>query len=188
MAGKGLPKWSEVKPLLLKKPQGEMVRLVQDLFNHSTDNKAFIAARLRLDQGREGVIEEYRQKIVQQFAPKRGLPRLDLRSARKAIRDYRKATEDLPGTVDLMLSYLEYGVGVTEEYGDMYEGFYNSLESVLSETAEILKKAMNAELFYTYEDRLRKLRSRTCDMGWGLGDFFADEIQGLEDYYREAET
>jgi hypothetical protein len=79
-------------------------------------------------------------------------------------------------------------VRVTEQYGDMYESFYNSLESVLSEAAEMLKKAMSAELYHTFEDRLLRLKSRTYEMGWGLGDFFADEINGLADYYRESDS
>jgi hypothetical protein len=185
MAGKALPSWSDVKPLLREKPPEEVFKLLQDLFNLSTENKALIAARLWVTQGREGIIEEYREKIVRQFEPKRGFPRLDLRAARKAISDYKKATNDPLGTIELMLSYLESGLTVTEEYGDIDEPYYNSLESVLESLVKMLKGAMNAELYFTHEDRLRRLRSRTHDLGWGIGDYFDDEISDLAEFYKD---
>jgi hypothetical protein len=48
-----------------------------------------------------------------------------------------------------------------------------------------LKGAMNAELYFTYEDRLRKLRSRTHGLGWGTGDYFDEEISELAEFYND---
>jgi hypothetical protein len=185
MAGKDLPKWSDVKPLLREKPPEEVFRLLQDLFNLSTENKALIAARLWVAQGREGILDEYRERITRQFEPKRGLPNLDLRAARKAISDYKKTTNDPLGVIELMLTYLESGLTVTEQYGDIDEPYYNSLESVLESLVKLLKGARNAELYYTHEDRLRALRSRTHDLGWGIGDVFDDEISELAEFYKD---
>jgi hypothetical protein len=44
-------------------------------------------------QSREinAILDKYRKRIVEQFFPKRGEGKLDLRSARRIIRDYRKA-------------------------------------------------------------------------------------------------
>ena len=42
-------------------------------------------------------LEKYRRKIVEQFFPARGYGKLKLSEARKAIRDYRRATGNLTG-------------------------------------------------------------------------------------------
>ena len=47
---------------------------------------------------------------MEQFLPKRGEGKLDLRAARRTIRDYCKATFDLAGMVDLMLTYVKSGI------------------------------------------------------------------------------
>ena len=39
-----------------------------------------------------------------QFFPARGIGKLKLGEARKAIRDYRKATGDLSGTAELLMT------------------------------------------------------------------------------------
>jgi hypothetical protein len=60
--------------------------------------------------------------------------------ARKAITDYRRATKDIPGTLNLMLTYVEQGTRFTSEYGDFEESFYNSMESVFSEATKLVAR------------------------------------------------
>jgi len=74
---------------------------------------------------------------VKQFFPARGVGKLKLGEARKTIRDYRKATSNLSGTVELLMTYVENGASFTHEYGDIDERFYSSVESVLDELDEI---------------------------------------------------
>ena len=68
------------------------------------------------------MLEKYRSKIVDQFFPARGEGKLKLGEARKAIRDYRKATGDIPGTAELLMTYVENGTKFTHDYGDIDEG------------------------------------------------------------------
>lgn len=63
------------------------------------------------------MLETYRSKIVEQFFPKRGVGKLKLGEARKAIRDYRKATGNIPGTAELLMTYVENGAEFTHQYG-----------------------------------------------------------------------
>lgn len=44
-------------------------------------------------------LEKYRARIINQFFPGRGFGKLKLGEARRAIRDYRKAAGDIPGTL-----------------------------------------------------------------------------------------
>ena len=121
-------KWPQIKSVLASFDKPELVALLKDLFDHSIESRAFLSARFLAGGVPDAILDKYRKHIVEQFLPKRGDGKLDLRSARRAIRDYRKATSDLAGTVDLMLTYVESGTEFTNQFGDISESFYDSLE------------------------------------------------------------
>ncbi len=171
-------KWSDVESqvAMLEKPQ--LLHLVKELFEASADNQAFFAARFLSEEARAETRERYRQRIVNQFFPKRGFGKLDLGQARQAIRDYRRATSDVAGTLDLMLVYVENGTRFTNEYGDIEEFFYNSMESVLSEAAKLLES--HPELYPQFRDRFKGLVRKTRGIGWGYGDAVSGIVGELE--------
>jgi hypothetical protein len=111
-------KWPQIKSVLASLDRPELVALMKDLFDHSVESRAFLSARFLAEGVPDAILTKYRKRIVEQFLPKRGEGKLDLRSARRAIRDYRKATSDLAGTVDLMLTYVESGTEFTNQFGD----------------------------------------------------------------------
>ena len=76
---------------------------------------------------------------MEQFFPARGFGKLKLGEARKSIRDYRKATGNLPGTAELLMTDVENGTRFTREYGDIDERFYGSLKSALQKLATLLR-------------------------------------------------
>ena len=117
MLGFGADNWKFQNAFsILDKP--DLIALLKDLFDHSIESRAFLSARFLADGVPDAILDKYRKRIVEQFFPKRGDGKLDLRSARRAIRDYRKATSDLAGTVDLMLTYVESGTEFTNQFGD----------------------------------------------------------------------
>lgn len=95
------------------------------------------------------------------------------------IRDYRKATGNLEGTIDLMLAYVENGTEFTREFGDINESFYNSLESMLNELAELLVGS-DRELYPKFRERIQRLATRARDIGWSYGDALRDQAYRLE--------
>jgi hypothetical protein len=129
-------------------------RWSKDLYDASPDNRDFLLARFQAEEDIGAALEKYRHKIVEQFFPARGDGKLKLAEARKAIRDYRKATGNLTGTIDLMLTYVENGTEFTHEFGDINESFYNSLESVLNEMAQLLMRE-GKELYPRFRERIR---------------------------------
>src|SRR5713101_2052189 len=105
------PKWSDVKKRLQSCGPPELRELVYKLFKLSAENQTFLAARLLDDTAGSSLLEPYRRRIEQTFYRRNGWPqdKLQLGAARKVIRDYQKETGDLPGTVELMLTYVETG-------------------------------------------------------------------------------
>ena len=125
-------KWPQIKSALASLDKPELVALLKDLFDHSIESRAFLSARFLAEGVPDAILDKYRKRIVEQFFPKRGFGKLDLRSARRAIRDYRKATSDLAGTVDLMLTYVESGTEFTNQFGDALGTATSSLSTTAS--------------------------------------------------------
>lgn len=177
-------KWSNVERqvALLEKPQ--LIQLVKELFEASADNQAFFALRFLGQDAREEILEPYRKRIVNQFFPKRGFGKLGLREARQAIRDYRRATSDEVGILELMLVYVENGTRFTNEYGDIEESFYSSMESVLSDAAKLVSS--HFDLYSQFRDRFIDLRHAAYDIGWGYGDAVHEIVDELESRMGEA--
>ena len=131
--------WSAVRQHLTPWDKPALLALVKDLYAASEVGRDLVNARCQPGESSGETLEKYRRKIVEQFFPTRGFGKLKLGEARKAIRDYRKATGNLPGTAELLMTYVENGARFTHEYGDMDERFYSSVESALDELAVLLR-------------------------------------------------
>lgn len=139
----------EVRTLVKRNPQ------VKDYFT------------LKLHQENEGVLEPYKKSIRQEFFPTRGIGDARLSVAKKPISEYRKVAPNSRGLVDLMLCYVECGVDYTLEYGDLYESFYMSMETMFENA---LKLAQEISVLDEIRPRAEIIRKRTHDFGWGFGD------------------
>ena len=171
--------WSAVRPHLLTWEKSALLVLVKELYDAAAENRDFIEARCEVEDG-GAVLDRYRRKIVEQFFPARGEGKLKLGEARKAIRDYRRATRNVPGTAELLMTYVENGTRFTHEYGDIDERFYSSVESALDELAALLRGEAR-EIYPQISDRLAKVEQMTDGIGWGFHDFVADVVRRLEE-------
>ncbi len=171
--------WSVIRrhPDAQSKPT--LVELVKDLYDASSGTRDFLHARVQAEVGDGTAVERYRRTIIEQFFPSRGFGKLKLAEARKAIRDYRRATDNLAGTIDLMLTYVENGTQFTREFGDINEAFYNSLESVLHEMTQLLRKD-DPSLYPEFRERIQRLGDHADHIGWGYGDYLRDQVYLLE--------
>jgi len=171
--------WPAIRRYLDTQSKSELVALVKDLYDASSGNRDFLHARVQAEVGDGRAVERYRRTIIEQFFPQRGFGKLKLAEARKAIRDYRRATGNLAGTIDLMLAYVENGTQFTREFGDINEAYYNSLESVLQEMTQLLRKK-DPSLYPEFQERIQRLGDHADYIGWGYGDYLRDQVQLLE--------
>ena len=91
----------------------------------------------------------------------------------KSISEYKKATKDPVGTIELMVTYLEWGTKFTVDFGDIDEQFYNSLESMMESILEVLQKE-SAKIQDDYYPRLSAVVDSASVVGWGYYDYIAD--------------
>lgn len=176
--------WSAARQHLASWDKPALLALVKDLYDAAAGNRDFINARCQAEDSGGEVLETYRSKVVEQFFPKRGFGKLKLAEARKAIRDYRKATGNLAGTAELLMTYVENGAKFTHDYGDIDERFYSSVESALDELAALLRGEAR-DLFPQFRERLAQAEQMTDGIGWGFHDFIADVVGQLEDEFGE---
>lgn len=172
--------WSAARKRLATWDKPALLALVKDLHDAAPGNRHFIQARCQAEDSDGDALEPYRTKIVEQFYPKRGFGKLKLGEARKAIRDYRKATGNIPGTAELLMTYVENGAEFTSQFGDIDERFYSSVESALDELAKLLRGPAR-ELYPSFSERLTKVEQITGGIGWGFHDFISDVVRQLED-------
>jgi hypothetical protein len=172
--------WTAVKQHLKDWNATQLTALLKDIYESSAGNRTFLDARVQAETSGGEALEIYRQRIVEQFFPKRGFGKLKLAEARKAIRDYKKATGNVEGTIDLLLTYLENGNDFTLEFGDIDERFYDSLCSVMDELASVLKTQGSAA-YEKVADRLSQLSSDADGLGWGYGDHITGVVASLDE-------
>jgi hypothetical protein len=159
--------WSELKRQLSQYNQAKLLELISELHSLSADNKRFIEAKVIND---DSIIEKYRAiigKSISTDAPWKKSQQLSLKTAKKAISDYKKATGNIKGTIDLMIYYVERGTEFTCAFGDIDENFYISLELVFSDVLKLMGRNNYTEEF---TNRLATVVDDADGIGWGYYD------------------
>jgi hypothetical protein len=174
--------WTDLRQTLKELPPERLLELLKGLHDLSPQNKAWLQAQV-LPVGQDSAyLEDCRKKVSDLvYKPTRGIPRDPrFRDAKKVISEYKTATKDLWGTLDLMLTYVERGHAFTNDFGDIDEPFYDKLINMLDHFAIELKKSpARRDLYERFRPRLLKM-NRTADIGWGYGDFIHETIGELE--------
>ena len=159
--------WSEIKRELTQYKPAQLLEMVSALYSLSTENKRFIEAKVVND---DNILEKYREIISRSIsteAPWLKSHQLSLKTAKKAISDYKKATGNIEDTIDLMIYYVERGTQFTLEFGDIDESFYNSMESMFESILKLMSSNSYQAGFLT---RLESIVKESRDMGWGYYD------------------
>ena len=78
-----------------------LIDLVKELYDASPANQDFLHTLLKVNEDDTSALKPYLDRITSQFKMTRGDAKLDLAEARRAIREYRKATRNVPGTIEL---------------------------------------------------------------------------------------
>lgn len=158
----------------------ELLDEIGMLFDKFTKIKEYYQTKLGAGDS-QGVLEKYKAVIEKEFNPPRGLPKARLSVAKKAISDFKKISNSPVDLADLMVAYVEAGVGFTREFGDINEPFYISMESVFEKAAIHITKH---KLHDQFEPRCRRIVRDTSGMGWG----FHDQLSEIYEEYFSANS
>src|SRR5712691_12221660 len=131
--------WQDVKAILSQQSPRELLQLIRDLYALRPEVKDFIQARFLRAKAN---VAPYKKTIHPSLYPDviHGED-IALARGRKAISEYKKATNDPVGTLELMVYYVECGNQFTVDYGDIDEEFYESLDSMFTQVVKTLQKS-----------------------------------------------
>ncbi len=161
---------TELRRFLGGLSQAELLAEVVELWATFPPVQDFYQAKLR-PASDDTVREKYRRIVQHEFYPSRGFGKARLAVARKAVADYKKVAGSVEGVADLMLFYVETGVRFTNDYGDIEEAFYLSMERMY---ASALKWIRQHGLEAGFEERCARIVTDTRDIGWGFHDALSD--------------
>lgn len=173
----------ELKRYLKEASQPELISLIMDCYKMNDEVKKYFQMKLRPEETLTQLYEEAKRTIAYEFYPERGMPKMRLAQAKKAISEFSKLTDDFPKQIDLMLFYVEQGVSFTNDYGDIDERFYNSMASVYSQVVRKLIDHDDVELYYYFHPRIEAAFHETSGCGWGFHDDLAYEYYELVDHF-----
>lgn len=165
-----------LKQLLKTKTNAELIEDIASLYKTFPQVKEYY--QTTFSGGDDSAIQrKYKDIVRAEFVPgfKKSFPEAQLSIARKAISDYKKVASSKYGIADIMLAYVEAGIIYTNEFGDIDQPFYNSMESMYESTLKLL---VSEQMLADFDDRLLAVVKDTCGIGWGFHD-------QLRHYYEE---
>ena len=163
--------WTDVKARLGRMDRPGLLGVIRDLYEASNPNRRFLHARFAAETP---VIEEYRRLVTDAVFPDPLSRRqIRLRDANATIAEYKRATGDLGGTVDLMLEFVEAGTEQSVDLGYGDDAYFAALERKVEEVVRSLDALPEAGR-RSATARLIKLGEHRGEIGWGYGDFLGD--------------
>src|SRR3989344_4429978 len=119
---------------LKKLGKEELYSLLLELSSLRKENADFLKLKLQ-----DEAITYYKQKIKEALWQEK----TNLREARKALVDFKRISKNPEHLLELMVFYAENGEKIDNEYGDMYEAFYSSIEAMFDQVIKTLNSNPN---------------------------------------------
>lgn len=158
----------EVKAELIKLDKDSLIKHISELYKKYKPVKEYFDFYVNPDE--KEVLVIYKEKVREGFYPKRG-DRLRLSISRKAINDFKKLGVSPESLADLMLYFVECGVELTNEFGDIDENFYSSVENTYANAIELMD---THGILDKFKDRAINVVNETSGIGWGFHDYLGD--------------
>ncbi|MFZ0255535.1 MAG: DUF6155 family protein [Gammaproteobacteria bacterium] len=165
---------TDLKSYLSGKTEKQLAGEITELFRQFSAVRDYYTSKLN-SAGSADILEKYKNIIRNEFFPTRGFGKARLSVARKAVNDLRKVATSKHQVADIMLFYVEQGSRFTNEYGDIDERFYTSMESMYESALQfIADNSMQSDL----QGRCALIVENATD-GWG----FYDSLSALHDEF-----
>ncbi len=156
----------KLKVILSQKTEKELVTEIAGLYKRFSVVKDYYDAQIS-SESLTDVLKKYKSIILNEFLPKHGFGDAKLSVARKVVMDYKKLIGISESLVDLAIYYVEVGVLFTNQFGDIDEAFYNSMESMYLQALKWMKEL---GLQAHFQQRAKAICNDTYGIGWGFHD------------------
>ena len=159
---------TDIKKELKKLDKDKLIDLVTELYKKNKSVKEFFD--FYINPNEIELFEKYRDKVFEAFYPKRGY-NFKLKNGKQAISDFKKLGPSSNLLAELMLFYVETGVKFTNDFGDIDESFYSSIEKSYVAALTLMQKE---NILDRFADRAGKVVGDTSGIGWGFHDYLVD--------------
>jgi hypothetical protein len=133
------------------------------------------------------MLEEYRRLVRAAVFPDPFSQRpIRLRDGTATIAEYKRATGDLAGTVDLMLEFVEAGTEQAADLGYGEDAYFAALERKVKEVVQSLDSLAEADRREATA-RLIALGTYQGTIGWGYCDFLGDVAAKVQERERRSD-
>lgn len=158
----------KLKNELKKLDKQGLINLISELYKKDKSTKEFLDFYVKPNE-RE-LFNKYRDIVFEAFYPTRG-HELKLKNGKKAISDFKKFNPASELVAELMLFYVATGVDFTNDFGDIDEGFYSSLESTFVAALNLMEKG---NLLEKFAEQVSIIVNETNGIGWGFHDYICE--------------
>ena len=175
---------STIKKLLQSMTKEDIIEMVLDMYSARKEAKEYLEFYAEPDE--KGKLEEYKAIIQEEFYPKRRRePQTRFSVCRKALADFKKLKPSADALAELMVSYMEWATEFTFDYGDMWEQYYDSVESNFGKT---VKHIVLNNLWSKYDKRLQQCVKWSEGNGYGFADAIASMYEEAQSIALDLET
>ncbi len=157
-----------IKKELQKLEKSQIIEIVTDLYKSNKSVKEYFDFYVNPNENK--LLIKYQEKIFLAFFPKNG-DDCNLKEAKKAISDFKNLGVSQESLSEIMLFYVETGVNYSNEYGDINEAFYESIEKMFKKALTIMS---NNEILDKFELRSSLICRNSEDTGWGFNDSISE--------------
>lgn len=154
--------------------QEDLVEEILKLAKRFKDVKAYYDMDLGGEARQKAILDDYKKKLDKDFVPRDGHPSIS--KQRSLISEFKKISVFPYDVIDLLLYRVECGVDFTNSYGDMWEGYYDSIAGSYEEALKLIQKNGLKSHFL---NRCLIISKESRDIGWG----FSFQMQGLIETY-----
>ena len=173
MSRKKKSQWTEIKRSLNKYDKVELIDLLKDLYDLSSETMLFLETRiLRSPVSLKSYKNELR-KALRADPQYDDDDEIDWDLAERVISNYRLASGDDEGLAELLVYYVEVANQFTLDYGDIDEGYYESVEESFQTAVDHLLSMKKTQID-KFKKRLKNVVDSTKDIGWGYHDTLTD--------------
>lgn len=172
-------KISELKKHLKELTKDDLEKEILALVKNYKEVKEYFSVKLN-PNNEVFLLEEYKNKILMEFFPKRGFGKFNFTNIKKAISDYKKLSNNSKLIADLIFYAVENGVDFTNQFGDITEKFYISIENIFDAGTKYI---VEQGIVYDFLKRCDNIVTEASGIGWGFSDTIEDIYYGnLSDF------
>lgn len=170
----------------------DLLELVKGLASLSEDSDAYVHAFLHREHCPEVSLEKYKKIIDRALLYDPGSiyesadNDYDLEKCEKTLKAYWSASKmNKHGYVELLVYTIEEANKITLDYGDIDEGYYESIEEWYDEAAQLITTLYGTGSGVApFVERMEKVYLSTAGIGWGyydtLAEIYLSQLDGLK--------